>query len=91
MKAAEAAAASDAAIVERVKMAQLPVMYAYLQHWKELREEARAAGVDWPLGESPDAVGEAFMAVAKRNGVTRLCEWQDGYGLVEEAVKRARQ
>lgn len=31
------------------------------------------------------------MAVAKRNGVTRLCEWQDGYGLVEEAVKRARQ
>lgn len=91
LKAAEAAAAGDAAIVERVKMAQLPVMYAYLQHWKELREEARAAGVDWPLGESPDAVGEAFMAVAKRNGVTRLCEWQDGYGLVEEAVKRARQ
>ncbi|MBE0537783.1 MAG: DUF4838 domain-containing protein, partial [Phycisphaerae bacterium] len=90
LKAAEAAAGEDPAILERVKMVQLPVMYAYLQHWKPLREQARAAAVDWPVGDSADAVYEAFVEVARRNNVTRLSEWAEGYGLIEEAVRKAR-
>jgi hypothetical protein len=91
LKAGEEAAGGDAAILDRVRMAQLPAMYAFLQHWKALREQTQAAGLDWPMGDSPDAVYEAFVTVAKRNNVSRLREWDDGYGLVEEAVKRARQ
>ncbi len=91
LQLAERAVAADPAILERVKIAQLPALYAFLMHWTPLRGQARAAQLDWPMGDSPEAVRDAFMSVAKRNNVTRLREWDDGFVLLEDALKRARQ
>ncbi len=88
---AEKAAAGDPEILNRVKMAQLPVMYAFMRQWTSFRQEAERKGADWPMSDSIDAVNAEFLKTAKKNNVTRLCEWYDGFGLLEEAVKKAKQ
>jgi len=91
LKEAEGAVADDAELVSRVKMAQLPVMYAFMRQWTSLRRQAERKGADWPMGDSIDAVYAEFLDTARKNNVTRLCEWYDGFGLLEGAVKKAKQ
>ncbi|MCK4998671.1 MAG: DUF4838 domain-containing protein [Anaerohalosphaera sp.] len=86
---AETAVKGDAELTNRVQMAQLPVMYCYMRQWKTFRRDAVARGDMWPMDDSVKSVQEKFMTIAKRNGVIRVNEWYDGFGLVEEAVKRA--
>ena len=88
---AEKTAAGDAELLNRVKMAQLPVMYVFMRQWTSLRQEAERKGADWPMGDSIDTVYAEFVETARKNNVTRLCEWYDGFGLLEEAVKKAKQ
>ncbi len=88
---AEKTAAGDAELLNRVKMAQLPVMYVFMRQWTSLRQEAKRKGADWPMGDSIDTVYAEFVETARKNNVTRLCEWHDGFGLLEEAVKKAKR
>jgi hypothetical protein len=61
---AEQAAAADPEKLLRVKIAHLPVRFAFLRNWDELRQEcAHLKGV-WPLPESRPAVADQFAAVA---------------------------
>ena len=90
LKAAEQAVANDPERLNRVRVAQLPVMYAFARNWKNFREAAAKSGAEWPMDESITKVAERFMAIAKDNGVTRLNEWQDGFGLLDEAVRKAQ-
>jgi len=91
LKRAEAAVADDPEVLNRVRVAQLPVMYAFARNWNRLRDEATRRKMAWPMPDSIDTLAERFLAIAKANGVTRLNEWQDGFSLLEEAVRKAKR
>jgi len=57
LAAAEAAVQDDPELLRRVRVAQLPVMYVFMMRWYEMREEARYAGVEWPM---PVRVQDAY-------------------------------
>lgn len=64
---AEQAVASQPDLLPRVRLARLPVRYAWLTRWTQLRKECQDAGATWPLPESRKAVAEEWRVVA--NGV----------------------
>jgi hypothetical protein len=89
VKAAEAAVQHDPDMSFRVHVAQLPVMYTFMMRWNQMREKAQAADADWPMPDSIQEAFEQFKKVAKKKNITRLNEWQSGYGVLEKAVERA--
>ncbi len=74
LKAAEQAAGADAAIRQRVQVAQLPVLYAFLIEWDRLQEQAKLAGLPSPVAQHAQDVYEQFMTIAKAIGVTHVAE-----------------
>ena len=89
VKAAEAAVQHDPDMSFRVHVAQLPVMYTFMMRWNQMREKAQAADADWPMPDSIQEAFEQFKKVAKKKNITRLNEWQAGYGVLEKAVEQA--
>jgi hypothetical protein len=69
---AEAAVAGDPLLLARVRLARLPLRYAWLTLWPQLRAQCREAGAEWPLPASRKAVADEWLAVA--NGVPGL-DW----------------
>jgi len=91
LKAAEQAVRNDDELRFRVQVAQLPVMYTVMLRWDQMRDAAARAGSDWPMSESIEAVYERFVEVAKKKNITRLSEWRQGYGILDDAIKRAKK
>ncbi len=75
----------------RVQVAQLPVMYSFMMRWTEMREAAKAANAEWPMPESIRSAYDRFMEIARKKNVTRLSEWQEGFGALDDALARAGQ
>ena len=48
-----------------------------------------AVDADWPMEKSIKATFKQFMEVAKKNNVTRLNEWRDGFEPLEKTVEQA--
>ena len=71
---AEAAVADDAEVLNRVQVARLPIRYVWGRRWRELTVQARLAGTEWPGPEDFAENTETFMAVARRNEVTKISE-----------------
>lgn len=88
LKAAEQAVKNDPDLQFRVQVAQLPVIYTFLMRWDEMR---KAGGADWPMPDSAQAAYDNFIKIAKQKNITRLNEWQQGYGALDEALKRAKK
>jgi len=86
LKAAEQAVADTPDLRFRVQVAQLPTLYAFMMRWKDMREAAKTAGAEWPMSDSIQATYDQFMAIAKKKNVTRLNEWQEGFGNLEKAL-----
>ncbi len=74
LEKAEEAAGNDQALRHRVQVAQMPILYAFLVQWDQLREQARTDGVEWPVAETDKAVYERFMRIAKAANVTKVAE-----------------
>jgi len=91
LKAAEEAVKNNPELHFRVQVAQLPVMYVFMMRWDELREKARTGGAAWPMPDSIQDAYKGFTKVAKKKNITRLNEGSTGYGVLEEAVKRAKK
>jgi hypothetical protein len=90
LKAAEAAVQNDPALQFRVQVVQLPVLYTFMMRWNDMREAAKAANADWPMPESIKETYDQFMTIAKKKNVTRLNEGQQGFGMLEKALERAK-
>ncbi|MCK4292059.1 MAG: DUF4838 domain-containing protein [Planctomycetes bacterium] len=90
LKAAEEAVRDDPDVRFRVQVAQLPVMYTFMMRWTQMREKAKAANADWPMPNSIQDAYDHFVKIAKKKNISRLSEWQAGYGALDEAVKRAK-
>jgi hypothetical protein len=91
LEAAEAAVKDDADLRFRVQVAQLPIMYTFMLHWKDMKKKAKALGADWPMPDSIEAANEQFMKIAKKKNITRLDEWNEGFGALERALERAKE
>ena len=91
LKAAEAAVQDDPDLRFRVQVVQLPIMYAFMMRWDEMRDKCKTAGTDWPMPKSIETTFERFKNVAKKKNITRLNERQVGYGALEKALERARK
>jgi uncharacterized protein DUF4838 len=74
LRAAEAAAGTDAELLHRVRVAQLPVFYAFLLRWDQYRNDARRANVEWPVPATTTALYDQFMEIAKAANMTRVAE-----------------
>ena len=90
-KKAEAAVSDDPELLFRVQCAKLPVQYAFMMCWKPLRKQARDKGTAWPLADDIQQVHEQFVKIARKNNVSRLDEWNVGYGNLEKALQRASE
>ena len=91
LKAAETAVQDDPELRFRVQVAQLPIMYTFITRWDKMREKAEESGADWPMPETIQGAFEGFMKIARKKNVTRLNEWNVGFGALEEALKRAKK
>lgn len=88
LKAAEQAVAGHPDLTFRVRVAQLPVLYTFMMRWQEFREAAQATHSEWPVSESIQQTYDDFINIARQDNITRLSEWKEGYGVLEEAVKK---
>jgi hypothetical protein len=66
-------------------------MYTFMMRWDEMRKQAAGRGVDWPMPDSIEEAFEHFKEAAKKKNITRLNEWQQGYGALEKALERAKK
>jgi len=89
LSAAEAAVQNDPNLLLRVQVAQLPVMYTFMMRWTEMREKAASAA--WPMPDSIQDTFDQFTQVAKKKNITRLNEWQSGFGALEKALEQAKK
>ncbi len=90
LEQAEAAVKGDPDLLFRVQMAQLPVMYTFMMRWNEMREAAEKAKADWPMTDSIQETHDRFMTIAKQKNITRLDEWNQGFGALDKALNRAK-
>jgi hypothetical protein len=91
LKAAEEAAKDNPELHFRVQVAQLPVMYVFMMRWDELRKKAQETSADWPMKDTIKETYERFLEVAKRKNMTHLREGRTGFGVLDEALKRAQK
>ncbi len=70
LKAAEAAVSADPALLQRVKVAQLPTLFVFLARWDLLKYNAHCRGIQWPLGDSREAVYQQFQETLKAGGIS---------------------
>jgi len=66
-------------------------MYTFMMRWDEMHEKAEESGADWPMPESIQDVFEQFIKIAKKKNITRLNEWNEGFGALEKALKQAKK
>jgi hypothetical protein len=91
LKAAEDAVRDNPELLFRVRVAQLPIMYTFIMRWDDMRQASQAAGAVWPMPESIEAAYQHFKEVALKNNVTRLNEWQDGFGNLDKALEQVKK
>lgn len=89
LREAETAAGADVAVGHRVRVAELPVLYAFIVRWDALRGEAANEAAIWPVDDRIVDLYERFMKIAQAEQVTmvaesRPLEWLRG--VVEQAA-----
>jgi len=91
LKAAEEAVKNNPEFHFRIQVAQLPVMYVFMMRWDEMQEKAKASDSVWLMPDTIKETYERFLEAAKRKNMTHLSEGRQGFGVLEEAVKRAKK
>jgi hypothetical protein len=59
---AEAAVKNNPDLAWRVRQGRLPVWYAWLLRWEDLRKERDASGASWPVPESRQELAGKWLA-----------------------------
>jgi len=74
LRAAEEAVRDDPVLHARVRAAQMPMRYAFLIRWDDMRAEAEQKKIDWPLPDNRWDVYDELSSWAKEIGVTHISE-----------------
>ncbi|HSW46408.1 MAG TPA: DUF4838 domain-containing protein [Phycisphaerae bacterium] len=86
LKEAEKAVANDPELLQRVRYARMPMMYAFMIRWADLRKQAEQKNVAWPMGDDPRAVLAEYKTMAGKIGIKRVSE-QETFDKLEEKLK----
>ena len=86
LKDAEAAVAKDPELTQRVRVAQMPMMYAFMIRWADMKKQAEKHGVAWPMGDDPQAVLKDYKIRAAKIGIKRVSE-QATFDKLEKDLK----
>jgi hypothetical protein len=86
LRSAEQAVETDPALRGRVRLAQAPVMYAFMIRWADLRRQAAEKKIAWPLAEDPRAVLADYRSRLEAIGVKRVSE-QETFDKLEARLK----
>ncbi|MGA2534227.1 MAG: DUF4838 domain-containing protein [Candidatus Aminicenantales bacterium] len=76
LKKAERRAGRSIEYARRVKRVQMPVAYAVLAKWDELRKTAGDGRTAWPWPAKREELLDWFLKSARSEGVTMISEWQ---------------
>jgi len=76
LKKAERRAGGSIEYARRVKRVQMPVAYAVLAKWDELRKTAGDGRAAWPWPGNREELLDWFLKSARAEGVTMISEWQ---------------
>jgi len=88
LRQAEAAVADVPELRHRVKVAQLPVLYAFLCEFKPLRKKAQASGAAWPLPNSQAVLFQEWADVARVAKIKHVKEGdQTGIDWLKQQLK----
>ncbi len=71
---AERLVAANAELLNRVRMAEVPVDYVFAIRWGELQQSAKLQGLDWPIGESRADFSRRMIELLRANGATMHSE-----------------
>jgi len=86
LKEAERAVADNPELLQRVKYAQMPMMYAFMIRWADMKKQADEKKIPWPLGDDPQAVLADYKALAARIDIKRVSE-QETFDKLEAKLK----
>lgn len=86
---AERSVSNQPELLFRVQCAKLPTQYAFMMCWLPWRQEAVENKLPWPMPDNIQQAYDNFIAVAKHNHVTRLDEWNEGFGNLNKALEAA--
>ena len=76
LKKAQRRAGRSIEYARRVKRVQMPVAYAVLAKWDELRKAAGGGRKAWPWPAKREELLDWFLTSARSEGVTMISEWQ---------------
>ena len=76
LKKAERRAAGSIEYARRVKRVEMPVVYAVLAKWDDLRKAAGDGRTAWPWPAKREELLDWFLNSARSEGVTMISEWQ---------------
>ncbi|MCP4710810.1 MAG: DUF4838 domain-containing protein [Planctomycetes bacterium] len=86
--AAQHAVNDQPEFLPRVQHCRLSILYVAIRRWDELRRKALEEGIDWPWGDSAEQAREQFEQCARSLNITRLNEWEEGFGPLIYGVRK---
>ena len=86
--AAEKSVHNQPDYLPRVQHCRHSILYVVIRRWDELRRKAVEEGTDWPWGDSTEHSREQFEQSAQSLNITRLNEWEQGFGPLVHGVKK---
>lgn len=86
LKDAETAVADQSELLQRVTDAQMPMMYAFMIRWADMKKQAEEKKIAWPMGDDPQAVLKDFKLRAAKIGIKRVSE-QETFDKLEKNLK----
>jgi hypothetical protein len=88
LSAAEKAVAGNPELLDRVRIAQLPVLYAFVRNWNHCRDRANQLKADWPIDPTPQPAYERFRQLERQERISGLCEWDRTLTLLDKALEQ---
>ena len=88
---AEAAVAGKPDVLDRVRVARMPLRYVWALRWRDFQREAKLAGITWPGPE--DYVGncQTFYDLGQEHGFAKLSEGGAFDSFAQRTIRLDRQ
>jgi hypothetical protein len=64
----------------------MPMMYAFMIRWTDMKKQAEEKKIAWPMGDDPQTVLKDFKARAAKIGIKRVSE-QETFDKLEKNLK----
>ena len=88
---AEAAVSGKPDVLDRVRVARMPLRYVWAVRWREFQREAKLAGVEWPGPESYLQNCRTFYDLGREHGFGKLSEGRPFESFAQRTIQLNRK